>query len=142
LESAAGPRLAEGFAGGAFYVPPPDTLREEAGRGQGGHFNIIHRDTALRADIYVAGDDPLHAWAFERRRRIAGDGMDFWVAPIEYVILRKLSYYGDSGSDRHLRDVAMMLRISGEVVDESALQRWISELDLAGPMEEARRYRI
>ncbi len=31
---------------------------------------IIHRDPALRADVYLLGDDPLHAWAFDRRVRI------------------------------------------------------------------------
>jgi hypothetical protein len=42
-------------------------IEEERQRSQYGHFNIIHRDTALRADFYVASD-ALHAWAFERRR--------------------------------------------------------------------------
>ncbi|MEX1258959.1 MAG: nucleotidyl transferase AbiEii/AbiGii toxin family protein [Gemmatimonadota bacterium] len=142
LESAATRRLAAAFAGGDFYVPPQESLREEASRPRGGHFNIIHRDTSLRADVYLAGDDPHHTWAFERRRRVSAEGLGFWVAPIEYVILRKLAYYRDSGSDRHLRDVAMMLRISGEAVDEPELDRWLAELDLGGQLEEALHYRI
>ena len=44
------------------------------------------------------------------------------LAPIEYVILRKLEYFRASGSDRHLRDVAMMLRISGDSVDQLELE--------------------
>jgi hypothetical protein len=142
LESASADSLAAAFVGGDFYVPPQEVLREETSRARGGHFNIIHRDTSLRADVYLAGDDPLHAWAFARKRRILAEGLEISIAPIEYVILRKLAYYRDSGSDRHLRDVAMMLRISGEVVDDAELKRWITELELIIPWEEALRYRI
>jgi hypothetical protein len=60
--------LREGDAGGLldafspddFYRPPLEVLREEIRRPRHGHFNIIHRDTALRADVYLVGDDPLH----------------------------------------------------------------------------------
>jgi hypothetical protein len=134
------PRLAAAFEGGAFYVPPTEVLHEEARRPEGGHFNIIHRDTALRADIYLVGNDPLHAWALERRSRMQVETIDIWVAPLEYVILRKLLYYQTSGSDRHLRDIAMMLRISGDILDVDALRGWLSRLDLEGVFQRARRY--
>lgn len=123
-----------------FYLPPVEALEEEAARLEGGHFNVIHRETALRADVYLAGADPLIAWAFDRRARLpVGDG-EIWVAPIEYVILRKLEYYERSGSDRHLRDVAMMLRISGETVDSEALRAWSGRLGLQEVVDRARRF--
>jgi hypothetical protein len=59
---------------------------------------VIHRDTALRADVYVSGDDPLHAWALGNRVRIPVEGAEIWMAPIEYVILRKLEYFRRSGA--------------------------------------------
>ena len=59
---------------------------------------------------------------------------------MEYVILRKLQHYRDSGSDRHLRDIAMMLRISGDMLDRDALATWLSRLDLAGVYLLAERY--
>jgi hypothetical protein len=136
------PRIAAAFGGGDFCVPPDEALQEQCARSRGGHFNIIHRDTALRADVYLAGDDPLHAWAFARRRRLTADGRAIWVAPIEYVILRKLEYYRDSGSDRHLRDVVMMLRISREEVNEADLARWVATLDLGKFLEEASRFKL
>lgn len=124
-------RLSAAFEGDAYYVPPLEVLREEAARSPAGHFNVIHRDTALRADVYLAGNDPLHRWAFERRLRLEGGDTEVWVAPLEYVVLRKLQYYRASGSDRHLRDVAMMLRVSGELLDTDAMARWLTELELA-----------
>ena len=129
-------RLAAMFAAGDFYVPPLEVLEEEASRG--GHFNLIHRDTALRADIYLVGGDRLHRWALERRGRVLVGTISIWVAPIEYVILRKLEYFVASGSDRHLRDVAMMLRISGDRVDRPELERWIAKLDLDDAFARAR----
>jgi hypothetical protein len=70
---------------------------------------VIHSKTALRAGVYLAGDNPLIGWGFERRVRLQVGRAGIWVAPIAYVILRKLEYYEQSGSDRHLRDVAMIL---------------------------------
>lgn len=123
-----------------FYIPPAEVLQEEIAKPSRGHFNLIHHDTALRADIYLRGDDPLHAWAFARRRRMAVDDLDVWVAPIEYVVLRKLEYFRTSGSDRHLRDVNMMLRISGEIVDSRELDRWVGRLGLGRELGAARAY--
>jgi hypothetical protein len=132
------PGLASAFDADAFYVPPSETLEEESTRSEGGHFNVIHRETALRADVYLAGNDPLMAWAFDRRVRLQVGDAAIWVAPIEYVVLRKLEYYESSGSDRHLRDVVMMLRISGETVDLDALLEWTERLHLQATLEQAR----
>lgn len=140
------PGLAVAYPSDDYYVPPEEALEAESSRERGGHFNLIHKETALRADIYLVGDDPLHAWAFARRERVVIEGRDeslkIWVAPIEYVILRKLEYFQASGSDRHLRDVAMMLRVSGDSVEAPELARWIEELDLQGPMQGARAYEV
>lgn len=128
------------FEKGAFYVPPKEALLEEVGRREGGHFNVIHRDTALRADVYLAGQDPFHAWALERRRRIEVEGIAIRLAPLEYVIVRKLEYFRASGSDRHLRDVAMMLLVSGALLDPSALREWSERADVVDLLEEARAF--
>jgi hypothetical protein len=66
----------------------------------------------------------------ERRRGIPIAGADIWVAPIEYVILRKLEYYRMSSSDQHLGDIAAMRRISGSMIDQAALGAWIERLGL------------
>jgi hypothetical protein len=62
------------------------------------------------------------------------------IAPIEYVILRKLEYFSDSGSDRHLRDVAMMLQLSGEIINREELRSWIARLELEGAFDAAVAY--
>lgn len=101
--------LTAAFPEDAFYVPPLEVLRIEAARPQRGHFNLLHHDTGYKADIYLAGEDPLHAWAFEHRRQIDLDGTQIWFAPPEYVITRKLQFYREGRSEKHLRDIRAML---------------------------------
>ena len=36
----------------AFYCPPIEVIVEERGRDLHGHFNVIHKDSAMRADVY------------------------------------------------------------------------------------------
>ena len=131
-------RFSEVFDPDAFYVPPPDTLRVEAGRPRHGHFNIIHRDSALRADVYLSDSDPLHEWAFDLRRSLALTAGSITLAPPEYVIVRKLEYYRDSGSDRHLRDIGMMLQLSTDQIDQQEVERWVAQLDLGAAWREAK----
>jgi hypothetical protein len=131
LEPGDAETLISAFASPEYYVPPLEVIEEERQRPRYGHFNIIHHDSALRADIYLVGDDPLHEWAMARRRTAPIGGDAIWFAPLEYVIVRKLEYFQHSGSDRHLRDIAGMLRVSWELVDQAELQRLIAERELA-----------
>lgn len=138
LEAGASKRLASAFPETEYYVPPLEVIEEELARPMFGHFNIVHLDTALRADIYIAGTDPLHAWAFERRVTESMGGGDVWFAPIEYVIVRKLEYFESSGADRHLSDIAGMLRVSGAHIGEPALHELLERRGLLSLYQRAR----
>lgn len=105
-------------------------ITDEAERPRHGHFNVIHRESGLRADVYLLSDDALHAWGFQRRRRMALGERTVSVAPAEYVILRKLEYYAQSTSERHLRDIAMMLRISPEMIEPEVITDLADDLGL------------
>ncbi|HDZ89469.1 MAG TPA: hypothetical protein ENH37_02200 [Deltaproteobacteria bacterium] len=100
-----------------FYCPPVEVIRLEAGRSLRGHFNIIHHDTGFKADIYLMGQDDLHLWAMSNRRCIQMKENPLWIAPPEYVILRKLEYYREGGSEKHLRDISGMLEVSLDQLD-------------------------
>ena len=41
--------------------------------------------------------------------------------------MRKLEYYREGGSDKHLRDIRGMLNVSGEQIDRVALEEWIDK---------------
>src|SRR6059036_2910294 len=81
--------FAAGFPRDEFYVPPIEVIEAEARRAAFGHFNLAHHETGLRADVYLAGDDPHHAWGLARRRQIVLRDETLWLAPVEYVILGK-----------------------------------------------------
>jgi hypothetical protein len=123
-----------------FYVPPVEVIREESRRPAHGHFNVSHRHTALRADVYLPGDDPLSAWALGHTVIRHVDDDELVMAPIEYVILSKLRYFQMGKSDRHLRDVHHMLRVSGDLVDHAELDRWVVRLGLAREWAQAREF--
>jgi len=125
-------RIPRTFPANEFYVPPVDVMRIEAGRDQGGHFNVIHTPSGLKADFYCANRDPLHHWAITRVRRVPVEAENVALAPPEYVILRKLQYYREGGSDEHVRDVRAMLAQLGTQLDREALREWIERLGLAG----------
>jgi hypothetical protein len=46
------------------------------------------------------------------------------------VIVRKLEFYREGGSEKHLRDIRSMLVVSGDQVDRKALADWIVRLGL------------
>lgn len=119
-------RLPEIFPETEFYCPPIEVIAVEAAREQRGHFNIIHHETGFKADIYLAGRDPLHAWALARARRLDIAGEPLVVAPPEYVIVRKLEFYREGGSEKHLRDIRSILETSPDAVDRAELERLIA----------------
>jgi hypothetical protein len=63
-----------------------------------------------------------------------------WLAPPEYVVVRKLQYHRDSGSERHLRDVSAMLEISGEKIDLVEVEGWAQRLGLEAAWRAARSF--
>ena len=119
------------FPAEEFYCPPEAVIRAEISRETRGHFNLIHRATGFKADIYPIGRDPLHGWAMSQRRSVEMDHTQVWVAPPEYVILRKLQYYQEGGSDKHLRDIQGILRMSGGTINRGELEARISQLGLS-----------
>lgn len=122
-----------------FYCPPPEVVAVESARDQRGHFNIIHHDSGLKADLYLAGKEPLQAWGLAHRKQVElADGRAIWVAPIEYVILKKLEYFREGRSEKHLADIRGMLAVSGDDVDSSFLNAHIADLGLSAEWDLAR----
>jgi len=119
-------RLPEAFPPAEFYCPPAEVIAVEAAREQRGHFNIIHHRTGFKADVYLSGRDPLHAWGLARARRLEVEGQVLVVAPPEYVILRKLEYYREGGSEKHLRDIRSVLTNSPQAIHIVELEQMIA----------------
>jgi len=119
------------FPGEEFYCPPGEVIEAEVSRETRGHFNLIHHATGFKADIYPVGRDPLHRWAMERRHAAEIEQHRVWVAPPEYVIIRKLQYYQEGGSDKHLRDIRGILELSASTIDMPELEARVSQFGLS-----------
>lgn len=133
LAMPAGPglkRFEEAFGIDEFYCPPTEVLMQECLRRQRGHFNLIHHQSGFKADVYLANEDLFHAWALDRRRKLEVDGEEVHVAPPEYVIVRKLEFYREGQSEKHLRDIRAILHNVGDDLDQEAARLWIAKLGL------------
>ena len=113
-----------------FCCPPIEILKLEINRPLRGHFNLIHHETGFKADVYTLGRDELHHWAMSKRMRIDVIGEPIWLAPPEYVILRKLEFFREGGSEKHLRDIAGMIEISSDKINFSQLHDKITNYAL------------
>jgi hypothetical protein len=130
-------RLPELFPSAEFYCPPPEIIGVEIARSRRGHFNILHIESGFKADVYLHGDDPLHAWGLSRARREKIGTGSLTVAPPEYVIIRKLEYFEEGGSEKHLRDIRSMLETQKDSINLIELQTMIEERDLTDEWKKA-----
>ena len=74
-------------------------------------FNIIHPESGLKVDVIVPESSPFNKSRFIRVRRVRCDrGLDACFAAPEDVILKKMDYYRQGGSEKHLRDIVGVLK--------------------------------
>ncbi|NOY42154.1 MAG: hypothetical protein GXP26_10000 [Planctomycetes bacterium] len=94
-------------------------------------FNVIHPDSGNKVDFMVIGNSGWNGLQLSRRIEIElAEGITGYVAAPEDVILGKLTYYKDGGSDKHLRDIAGILKISDEIVDREYINRQARQLQV------------
>ena len=79
----------------------------------------------------------MNAWAFRGKRLIQFEGEAVVLAPPEYVIVRKLEFYREGASEKHIRDIRSMLAVSGGQIDRVALEEWILQRRLEAQWKEA-----
>ncbi len=90
-------------------------------------FNVIHPASGMKVDFFVVGDAVKESQIKRRLRRLILPGLEAWCSPPEELIIKKLSYYQQGASDKHLRDIASMLRISPEQIDLERIRRMVGE---------------
>ena len=123
-------KLIEAFPEDQFYCPPVEALAVECARSTRGHFNIIHHATGFKADIYPVGNDHLLAWAINNAKLFDFGGMQIRVAPPEYVIVKKLEYYKEGHSHKHISDIRGVLEASSDLIVMEKLNELITQMGL------------
>ncbi len=100
-------------------------------------FNVIDAESGYKADIFLVDpDEPtdLERSAMARRRREVYDpdtGAETYLYAPEDVIIYKLKYYLSGRIDKHLRDIAAMLMVQGDLLDFDYLERWATRIGAA-----------
>ncbi len=119
---------------GAF--PAPDYYVSEASArdavARRSQFNIIHPASGLKVDVIIPQDSEFARSELSRGRRLTSEG-EFSVrfASPEDVIVNKLRYYQSGQSEKHLRDMAGMMKVMGNNLDRDYINNWCSKLGLA-----------
>lgn len=123
------PLLRKSFPEGEFYVPPDGAIFEEMDRK--GQFNIIHVPTAIKMDCIILKDNEFELEQFKRRRKIPFiDGAEASTSSPESVILSKMLFYKEGKSEKHIRDIIGILKVSRNVIDKDYIKRWAHELGI------------
>lgn len=95
---------------------------------KGGEFNFIDGTTGVKVDFWISSNDTFDLSRFERRTAKEISGQKIYFASPEDLILSKLKWYKESGSDRHLEDAESVLKISGTDLDMTYLEKWTKKL--------------
>lgn len=120
--------LCAAFPSTDFYVSVEAARQAVRTHGQ---FNIIHPASGLKVDVMIPDNSSFNESRFARSTRVTPEvGYEAVFASPEDVIIKKMEYYREGGSDKHLRDVAGILKISGERMDLDYIVDWAMRLDL------------
>ena len=114
---------------------PPDyylnreTVREAIRNRR--QFNLLHITEGVKADIIIPKDSEFNQSRLQRCRpaRVGSRGTANVASP-EDVILKKLEYYREGLSEKHLRDIGGILQISSSIIDYTYISDWVVRLHL------------
>jgi len=110
-----------------YYCPPIEVLKSEI--IQRGQFNLIHQDTGLKIDLMIRKNNAHSLEEFSRRQRVPFiSGKSIFMATPEDIIIKKLIFYREGQSEKHVTDIRGIL--SDTRVDKKYLEDWVLKLNL------------
>lgn len=117
------------------FICDVDVIRDAIVRHR--MFSVVHRAALQKLDIIVREDRDYEIEKFERRRRIDVDGQAMWIISPEDLVLSKLVWAKDSGSELQLRDVRSIIALQAGL-DWPYVERWALRLSVSQMLKELR----
>lgn len=105
--------------------------------GEQSMFSIIHQEWIIKADFIVRKEEPYRRAEFERRRERDVGGVSMSVVTPEDLLLSKLCWIKESGSEVQQCDVKELVR-SVEDLDWRYVEKWADELGVREWLQKVR----
>ena len=102
-------------------------------------FNVVDMATGWKIDLIIRKSRPFSEEEFRRRKLVNLQGSPLFVASAEDVVVSKLEWAKLARSQRHIEDVAGILRMRWDTLDRAYLEKWILELRIEAEWNDARR---
>jgi hypothetical protein len=94
-------------------------------------FNMMHLSSGIKVDLIVRKSSEYRLTEFARRHQVTLGSILTWIVSREDLILSKLVWSLNSGSELQLRDVRQLL---AGPIDVDYLSRWAPVLDVKAPL--------
>jgi len=125
------PDLCRQFPEDEFYVSEEaacDAVKHQ------GMFNVIHMISGLKVDFIIAKDTRFVQCQLQRgiREQVSSEAPgEAWFGSPEDVILNKLLFFQEGGSEKHLRDISGMVKAGNQTLDTRYVEDWATTLGVA-----------
>lgn len=118
-----------------FYADADSALEAQRRESM---FNVIDRVTGWKIDFIIRKSRAFSREEFGRRCAVDLEGIRIFVASAEDIVIAKLEWAKQGKSQRQIDDVATILRIRGDALDHSYMDKWISTLEVREQWKAAR----
>jgi len=119
------------------YYVNEDSIRRAIDRKS--MFNIVSQEHGGKIDCIIQKDTEFAHTSFARRYRENVAGVEFWTTTKEDLIIAKLDWAKDTGSEMQIRDIA---NLTASEYDSDYVSDWIMRLDLGEIWKEVKLWKI
>jgi hypothetical protein len=98
-------------------------------------FNVIHTKLLAKADLIVRKHELYRETEFGRRHQLEVDEATIWVVSPEDLVISKLLWAKESGSELQQRDARAII-LSVGTLDRAYMEKWASELSVSDLLKE------
>jgi hypothetical protein len=111
-----------------FYMSPEEAGAALASRSQ---FGVVDFANGWKADLIIRKERPFSSIEFSRRKEAEFSDFRLMIASAEDVVIAKLEWSKKKGgSEQQLLDVAGILKMQGDALDMTYVEKWIEALGL------------